>query len=80
MDEGTEGGLLHGGGYERQVFRGGGLPYMFQAGRIFTGLTVVEFLLADEGALSAPCSLTPRMTVVTGRCALQARATAASAW
>ena len=58
MDEGTEGGLLHGGGYERQVFRGGGLPYMFQAGRIFTGLTVVEFLLADEGArllLLRPC-------------------------
>jgi hypothetical protein len=36
------------GGYERQTY-GGGSSYFFKAGRIHTGLTVVEYLLADEG-------------------------------
>ena len=46
MDEGCEGGTLHGGGVERDNFSE---AYFFKAGRIYTGLTVVEYLLADEG-------------------------------
>ena len=46
MDEGCEGGTLHGGGVERQNLSE---AYFFKNGRIYTGLTVVEFLLADEG-------------------------------
>ena len=46
MDAGAEGGTLHGGGYD-----GGrhGEGYNYKSGRIMTGLTVVEYLLADEG-------------------------------
>ena len=46
MNEGCEGGTLHGGGVERTSFSEG---YFFKADRIYTGLTVVELLLADEG-------------------------------
>lgn len=46
MDKGCEGGTLHGGGYERADMAE---PYFFKADRIYTGLTVVEYLLADEG-------------------------------
>lgn len=46
MDAGCEGGTLHGGGVERQDMSE---PYFFKSDRIYTGLTVVEFLLADEG-------------------------------
>lgn len=46
MDKGCEGGTLHGGGVERKNFSE---AYFFKAGRIYTGLTVVEYLLADEG-------------------------------
>ncbi|SVD60319.1 uncharacterized protein METZ01_LOCUS413173 [marine metagenome] len=45
MDQGCEGGTLHGGGVERPNFSE---AYFFKDGRIYTGLTVVEFLLADE--------------------------------
>ena len=46
MDRGCEGGTLHGGGVERADMSE---PYFFKADRIYTGLTVVEYLLADEG-------------------------------
>ncbi len=46
MEEGTEGGTLHGGGVERPNFSE---AYFFKNGRIYCGLTVVEFMLADEG-------------------------------
>jgi hypothetical protein len=46
MDEGCEGGTLHGGGVERKNLSE---AYFFKNGRIYTGLTVVEYLLADEG-------------------------------
>jgi hypothetical protein len=46
MDAGCEGGTLHGGGVERDNFSE---AYFFKNGRIYTGLTVVEYLLADEG-------------------------------
>lgn len=46
MDKGCEGGTLHGGGIERKDMSE---PYFFKGGRYYTGLTVVEYLLADEG-------------------------------
>ncbi|MGY8822590.1 MAG: phytanoyl-CoA dioxygenase family protein [Candidatus Latescibacterota bacterium] len=46
MDAGCEGGTLHGGGIERADISE---AYFFKGGRIYTGLTVVEYLLADEG-------------------------------
>ena len=46
MDKGCEGGTLHGGGIERRDIS---QVYFFKNDRIFTGLTVVEYLLADEG-------------------------------
>ena len=46
MDKGCEGGTLHGGGVERSDFSE---AYFFKNDRIYTGLTVVEYLLADEG-------------------------------
>lgn len=41
MDHGCEGGLLH-GNFDNA-------PYFYREGKIFTGLIVVEYLLADEG-------------------------------
>jgi hypothetical protein len=46
MDAGCEGGTLHGGGVERTDLSE---AYFFKNDRIYTGLTVVEYLLADEG-------------------------------
>ena len=46
MEPGAEGGTLHGGGFEITDFSE---QYMFKNGRIYTGLTVVEYMLADEG-------------------------------
>jgi hypothetical protein len=46
MDCGTQGGTLHHGASD--IFDLS-LAYEFKNGRIMTGLTVVEFLLADEG-------------------------------
>ena len=46
MDKGCEGGRLHGGGVERGDISE---VYFYKNDKIFTGLTVVEYLLADEG-------------------------------
>ncbi|NKB66131.1 MAG: hypothetical protein GKR89_03635 [Candidatus Latescibacteria bacterium] len=46
MNRGAEGCTMHGGGVERTDLSE---VYIFNNGRIMTGLTVVEFLLADEG-------------------------------
>jgi hypothetical protein len=46
MEEGGEGGTMHGGGIERTNLSE---AYFFKNDRIYTGLTVVEYLLADEG-------------------------------
>lgn len=46
MEAGCEGCTLHGGGVERPDFSE---AYFFKNGRIYCGLTVVEYLLADEG-------------------------------
>ena len=46
MDRGTQGGTLHHGAADIFDFS---LSYEFKNGRIMTGLTVVEYLLADEG-------------------------------
>ncbi len=46
MDKGDGGHFLHGGGVERQDFS---QTYAFKFGKMFCGLTVVEFQLADEG-------------------------------
>ena len=41
MDKGCSGGLLH-GNFDNA-------PYFYREGKIFTGLCVIEYLLADEG-------------------------------
>ncbi len=41
MDKGCSGGTLH-GNFDNA-------PYFYREGKIFTGLTVIEYLLADEG-------------------------------
>lgn len=41
MDKGCSGGMLH-GNFDNA-------PYFYREGRIFTGLCVIEYLLADEG-------------------------------
>jgi hypothetical protein len=46
MNKGEGGHFMHGGGVERQDFS---QTYMYQFGGIYCGLTVVEFILADEG-------------------------------
>ena len=46
MEAGGEGCTMHGGGIERTDLSE---AYFFKNGRIYTGLTVVEYLLADEG-------------------------------
>jgi len=56
MDSGCEGGTLHGGGVERVNLSE---AYFFKHGRIYTGLTVVEFLLADEGPGDGGVSVIP---------------------
>ena len=45
MEKGCEGGRLHGGGVERGDISE---VYFYKNNKIFTGLTVVEYLLADE--------------------------------
>ena len=56
MEPGAEGGTLHGGGFEITDFSE---QYMFKNGRIYTGLTVVEYMLADEGPGDGGLSVQP---------------------
>ncbi len=56
MENGTEGGTLHGGGIERPNFSE---AYFFKYGRIYTGLTVVEYMLADENPGDGSLALIP---------------------
>ena len=56
MVEGCEGGQLHGGGVERPNFSE---AYFFKDGRIYTGLTVVEYLFADEGPGDGGVAIVP---------------------
>ena len=53
----NEGGhFMHGGAVERQDFS---QTFMYQFGRIFCGLTVVEFILADEGPGDGGLAIVP---------------------
>ena len=45
MDQGCEGGTLHGGAADRPASE----QYFYKNNKIMTGLTVIEYLLADEG-------------------------------
>ena len=56
MDKGDGGHYLHGGGVERQDFS---QTYAFKHGKMFCGLTVVEFQLADEGPGDGGLALIP---------------------
>ena len=56
MEPGCEGGLLHGGGAERTDFSE---AYFFKNDRIYTGLTVVEYMLADEGPAEGGVAVIP---------------------
>jgi ectoine hydroxylase-related dioxygenase (phytanoyl-CoA dioxygenase family) len=46
MDKGCAGHYMHGGGIERQDFT---QTYLWKYGRMHCGMTVVEYMLADEG-------------------------------
>lgn len=46
QNKGAEGGTLHHGGANPTDFT---LSYFYKNGRIYTGLSVVEYMLADEG-------------------------------
>ena len=56
MDEGCEGGTLHGGGVERRDISE---AYFYKNDKIYTGLTVVEYLLADEGPRDGGVAVVP---------------------
>ena len=51
MDKGCSGGMLH-GNFDNA-------PYFYREGRIFTGLCVIEYLLADEGPGDGGISVVP---------------------
>ena len=48
MMDGCDGQILHGGAHERYTSGGFMEGYAFHAGHFYTGLTVVEVMLADE--------------------------------
>ena len=56
MEAGGEGCTMHGGGIERTDLSE---AYFFKNGRIYTGLTVVEYLLADEGPGAGGVAVVP---------------------
>jgi len=56
MEKGCAGHYMHGGGVERQDFS---QTYMCKFGKIYCGLTVVEFMLADEGPGNGGLALIP---------------------
>ncbi|MBT5874113.1 MAG: hypothetical protein HOH43_11900 [Candidatus Latescibacteria bacterium] len=51
MDKGCSGGMLH-GSFDNA-------PYFYREGKIFTGLCVIEYLLADEGPGDGGVSVVP---------------------
>lgn len=51
MDKGCSGGMLH-GNFDNA-------PYFYREGKIFTGLCVIEYMLADEGPGDGGLSLVP---------------------
>ncbi len=51
MDKGCSGGMLH-GNFDNA-------PYFYREGKIFTGLCVIEYLLADEGPGDGGVSVVP---------------------
>lgn len=61
MKKGSDGQMLHGVAHER--FTSGGLMegYAFHAGHFFTGLTVVEVMLNDEGPGDGGLCVVPGM-------------------
>ncbi|MBN98282.1 MAG: hypothetical protein CME16_03395 [Gemmatimonadetes bacterium] len=56
MEKGCAGHYMHGGGVERLDFS---QTYMYKQGRIFCGMTVVEFMLADEGPGDGGLAIVP---------------------
>ena len=65
MEKGCEGGKLHGGGVERGDISE---VYFYKNDRIFTGLTVVEYLLADEGKGDGGVAVIPGSHKANVRC------------
>ena len=49
MKPGGDGNTLHGGGFDRYLKGGFMEGFQFKAGRMFAGMVVAEFMLADEG-------------------------------
>ena len=56
MNKDEGGHYMHGGGVERQDFS---QTYLYQFGKIYCGLTVVEFALADEGPGDGGLAIVP---------------------
>ena len=56
METGCAGHYLHGGGVERPDFT---QTYMWKHGKIYCGMTVVEFMLSDEGPGDGGLAIVP---------------------
>ena len=56
METGCAGHYLHGGGVERPDFT---QTYMWKHGKIYCGMTVVEFMLSDEGPRDGGLAIVP---------------------
>lgn len=65
MNKGAPDSYLHGGGVERPNLLE---SYFFKDGRIYTGLTVVEFMLADEGPGNGGLAVIPGSHKANLRC------------
>jgi hypothetical protein len=67
MEKDDEGGVLHHGAVEASA-HGFLMAYSFQNGRVLTGLTVVEYLLADEGPGDGGVAVIPGSHKANFRC------------
>ena len=70
QNQGAEGGTLHHGGADAPDFS---LAYFFKNDRIYTGLSVVEYMLADEGPGDGGLAVIPASHKANLRCPQEMR-------